>query len=636
MMFRTADAKILNIYDISNASKFSERYATVLAEKESTAERKVVAIEPHFIYVVVSALHGDEPNYNGDFFRWSELLRKNDGLDIHTWETWIGKPVCENHDIKAVRGMIVDAWPIKAEKSIDMLHRVDERINPNLVKGIRNGSIKGTSMGVMVTRSYCSVCNNLAYDESQWCLVPNTEILMDGHVNKFIQFVNIGDAVISHAGKPQKVLNKMVREVDEEICNIEISGEYRPLRITKNHEVLVIKKDEIHCVRDSKQSVCSAGNIGVCDKGPNSCKNPISDYFEVINYNFTPAGELEVGDWLLTPVVMEDTDFDKGINLDIVKLLGLYLAEGSIGAKAQSNKCVEFAINKNEIEITKLLIDASIKSLNGYIPRIHDRQNNQSRKVVISDGGYLASLCIKHCGENAKDKKLSKDILNLPKDLLAEFLKAYIEGDGYTPSKDKIDVDKISMETASKILADQLMYVCDKLGLHPYCQELENEPTELVPKEGLIIYRVEISKVGARKLYEGSKLNKNYMLGRYINYNGKLFRLRRINKIDYIKYQGLVYNLEVENDNSYVANNMIVHNCDHLSPRRLNIKGKRYTGQDGNLYPTKIGQICYENNLGLSGVEDSYITLGEPADPKALAKSVLASTNRLFNLANKE
>lgn len=168
-MFRTAHAQIKEVYDTGTAKQFMERYAAVIAEKESTAERKVVAIEPHFIYVVVSALHGDEPNYNGDFFRWSELLRNNDEFNIPTWETWIGKPVCENHDIKAVRGMIVDAWPIKAEKSIDMLHRVDERINPNLVKGIRNGSVKGTSMGVMVTRSYCSICNNLAYDEQMWC-----------------------------------------------------------------------------------------------------------------------------------------------------------------------------------------------------------------------------------------------------------------------------------------------------------------------------------------------------------------------------------------------------------------------------------------------------------------------------------
>ncbi len=172
---RTADLKIKGVYDCSNAEHVksfrqviaSSTNLTTEADKKE-ADKKVVAIEPHYCYVVVSGLHGDEANANGDFFRWSELLKKKDDGE-YTFKTWIGKPVLENHDSKAVRGEILDVWPIQTEKSIDMLHRVDERINPNLVKGIRNGSQNGTSMGVMVGHSYCSVCKNLAYDESGWC-----------------------------------------------------------------------------------------------------------------------------------------------------------------------------------------------------------------------------------------------------------------------------------------------------------------------------------------------------------------------------------------------------------------------------------------------------------------------------------
>jgi hypothetical protein len=178
---RTADLKIKNVYDCSNQEHVnsfrkviaSSSNLTTEADKKE-ADRKVVAIEPHYCYVVVSGLHGATPddmyfNQNGDLFRWSELLKKDEDSGEYAFQTWINKPVLENHDSKEVRGQILDVWPIQSEKSIDMLHRVDERINPNLVKGIRNGSVKGTSMGVMVSRSYCSVCNNLAHDESQWC-----------------------------------------------------------------------------------------------------------------------------------------------------------------------------------------------------------------------------------------------------------------------------------------------------------------------------------------------------------------------------------------------------------------------------------------------------------------------------------
>lgn len=173
-MFRTADLKISKVYDCKieeHINSFKARFASSgildVAKKEE-ATKTVVAIEPHYVFVITSGLHGDEANQNGDFFKWSELLkRKADG--IYTFQTWVGQPCLENHNSKEVRGSIVDAWAIKSEKSIDFLLRVDERINPNLAKGLRNGSIKGTSMGVMVGHSYCSICSNLAYDETEWC-----------------------------------------------------------------------------------------------------------------------------------------------------------------------------------------------------------------------------------------------------------------------------------------------------------------------------------------------------------------------------------------------------------------------------------------------------------------------------------
>lgn len=158
---RIADLQITRLFD----SKEFIRYA---GSKLTEAERVAIAVQPNFLYFVTSGLHGDVPNQNGDFFRWSELLKmKDDGK--YTWETWIGKPVLTNHNMSNKRGSIIDTYPIKGEKSIDMLHKIDEKKDPSLATGIRNGSIKGTSMGVMVGHSYCSICNNLAYDESQWC-----------------------------------------------------------------------------------------------------------------------------------------------------------------------------------------------------------------------------------------------------------------------------------------------------------------------------------------------------------------------------------------------------------------------------------------------------------------------------------
>lgn len=174
-IIRTSNLKIkevISLSDFATINSFKNRFASVLskyADRESSNSKMITAVEPHYCYVITSGLHGDTANDNGDFFRWSELLKRNDN-NQYTYETWIDKPVLENHNMDHKRGIIVDAFAIKKEKSIDFLLRIDEKINPNLVKGIRNGSITGTSMGVMVGHSYCSVCNNLAYDESNWCV----------------------------------------------------------------------------------------------------------------------------------------------------------------------------------------------------------------------------------------------------------------------------------------------------------------------------------------------------------------------------------------------------------------------------------------------------------------------------------
>lgn len=167
--FRTAKFRIKQaISSREELAKFNER----------TAQKVVTEIDPDHLYVVVSGLHGDEPNDNGDYFGWeNELLRKlpvpitiagTDRKAEYVFHTWIGKPNLVNHDANSAVGEIPDVWPLQAEKSIDMLIKV-ARKHTELVKGIESGQIVDVSMGCIVGHSYCSVCENLAHDEEEWC-----------------------------------------------------------------------------------------------------------------------------------------------------------------------------------------------------------------------------------------------------------------------------------------------------------------------------------------------------------------------------------------------------------------------------------------------------------------------------------
>ncbi len=211
--FRTAKFRIKQaISSREELAKFNER----------TAQKIVTEIDPDYLYVVMSGLHGDESNDNGDYFGWEiELLRKlpvsiaiagSDRKAEYVFQTWIGKPNLVNHDANYVVGDIVDDWPLQAEKSIDMLVRV-ARKHTELVKGIESKKIEDVSMGCIVGHSYCSVCENLAHDEEEWC-----SHLHPGKLNLKGRRYNGEDGKI-HASK----VGQMCYEDNRDIQGIEVS-----------------------------------------------------------------------------------------------------------------------------------------------------------------------------------------------------------------------------------------------------------------------------------------------------------------------------------------------------------------------------------------------------------------------------
>jgi hypothetical protein len=133
------------------------------------SKKEISNIDPSNMYAVVSGLHGDKPNDNGDYFNWEEELLRLRPDQIRVYATWIGKPNLLNHDAAKIVGKIEDTWPIKNEKSIDMLVATERKGNRWLVNGVEKGDITDLSMGCAVEYSYCSECNHMATNELEWC-----------------------------------------------------------------------------------------------------------------------------------------------------------------------------------------------------------------------------------------------------------------------------------------------------------------------------------------------------------------------------------------------------------------------------------------------------------------------------------
>jgi len=135
--------------------------------------RALIAVKPNCYYAQVTGLHGDEPNDNGDYFRWRDTLLAKNTDGAYAFETWRDKPNLLNHNKNLRVGTIIDVWPIFGEKAIEFLleteKREAQRKEPLLIEALERGKPVTASMGVWVTHSLCSVCGNEAKTEDEWC-----------------------------------------------------------------------------------------------------------------------------------------------------------------------------------------------------------------------------------------------------------------------------------------------------------------------------------------------------------------------------------------------------------------------------------------------------------------------------------
>lgn len=130
-------------------------------------------VDPKMVYSVVRGIEGDVFNENHDLWQWeSELCKKRADQDIYTWQTWIGKPVCVQHQNRSPLdhfGKVLDAWPNHDEKAVYMLLATNSELNPRLAEGIRSGVINKVSMGCAVKYSNCTYCGAVAYTVNDYC-----------------------------------------------------------------------------------------------------------------------------------------------------------------------------------------------------------------------------------------------------------------------------------------------------------------------------------------------------------------------------------------------------------------------------------------------------------------------------------
>ena len=456
------------------------------------------------------------------------------------------------------------------------------------------------------------------------CLLPSDKVICNPSVKK-ISDIDVGEKVLTHKGKYQKVKEVLVSHYTGNIFTI-TPYYFRdsPLNATENHPILAIKTMK-NC--SFVGGMCKPNSTA---KGKHKCTKR---HYESYKPKWIFAKDLEPGDVLLYPRInkieniasIEISDLvcrgnyqlrgdsivcnigrqDKKIsNLikitpDFCRLIGYYLAEGYIVKKIN---CVQFSFAKNEDKYINDVIDLMQKCFNISLTKKRERNGGYN---LHFHSKILTEFFDKNFYDNGMEKrsyskKFPQWMLYLTKEKQAELFKGWWRGDAGV--------------TNSETLANQMKLICLRLGIIPSIYKLTKEQ-----------HKKYNSKIGERKIIASHDIFFLQNLSFFEDYFSLLeddsfsrfkTKLQKkhgwidedyiyipIRKIDVKDYEGEVYNLEVENDESFVTPSATVHNC--MTP---------FFGLFGSKSGFDSLKECFGNESGKIYAIES----GMSADPKML------------------
>jgi intein/homing endonuclease len=514
-------------------------------------------------YVLVNALAAGEyfgSNINGDHFPEAGL--------IHCPQGWTGNPTVDmalSKDWAYGFPSFYNANPFAHHRNKD-----PSRAYGGVELALWNGIMKRVELVVRVDYDKCQKFGGIPVwdklksgafpDVSMGCLPSGSLITMSDGTQKPIELVRETEMVLTHTGAHRRVTDTMRRHHPGSVFRFNVYGFRRELVVTGNHPLWLVDGEQLRCDpqphtvnKGRKQRHCTPFVKGA-SKGCSSCSVVPSYEFE-----WRRADEAQVGDYLAFPVPTLSTSGALQGNRSLARLLGYYLAEGHVSNyNDRPREQVNFSLNYEENELAEE-IEKLARSLGVEVLWHHEKPEVGSRTVSIVSK-TLASLCSFHCGDGAKTKVLSQEVLHEDPALLLELLGAYLNGDGGTYK------GSLYFSTSSEQLAHQLFIALARCGLVASVNKDEHKPSEKsVVRKETTEYQVWVGTDFSWKLerYISKPVRHSIKVrGQRFFYNngGVTYLMAPILEIDEAPHDADVFNFSVEGDESYVAEGLAVHN----------------------------------------------------------------------------
>ena len=377
---------------------------------------------------------------------------------------------------------------------------------------------------------YIKVENDKIVDakfQTYGCLPPSEKVVLSNNDWQLIKAIKTQDKVLNSDGKEINVIETYQRRYRGDLLKIiPFISTFNSFFLTPEHPVLSIKRSWLERTRKSS-SQCDWLRIN---------KAELLD----IEPEYVRAKNLEKGDYLVFVVNKKIKDIPE-FNTDVMKLVGLYLAEGYRAAKG---RMVAFAFNKKEKDLIE-----EIKSILYRLIKKYPGQRTRDNVTEI----YIASTKLvrfleKLAGHGAKNKKLSEEVMSLPLKKQWQMFLYYLRGDGNEYKRRPQDSSTFRADTVSKNLVIQLQQILARGGIFSSIKVSHSSP----------------SFIGGRKIKSGIRYDISFKLKRKHKFfhSTSKYILVPIREIKIQKYNGRVYNFQVAQEpNSYLVRGFAVHNC---------------------------------------------------------------------------
>lgn len=405
-----------------------------------------------------------------------------------------------------------------AEQSYCAVHGVDASLNLGDITKVDETKIKPFSM----------ICGGSP------CFVEGTLVLTENGYMPIEKIVS-GDKVITHKNRYMKVVKSMINETNKlvgfrtSVSEMIYCTPEHPIYIREHQRRWNAKTKGYDRTFDVPiwrvADEISIGNyVGTAINQVEELPKWDGYFYYKNQYKTSLSDESELNDY-----------FSIG---DFWYLVGRYIGDGWLNMSDEKS----IIICCKEDEVTSITNRLNNIGINYSITK-------QSTVIRIQITKKELHFYLRRFGHGASNKHLTKDILNLPVDLLREFLSGYIDSDGtFTQGRYKIT-------SVSRRLIYEIGECVAKVYHRPYSIYFTERPkTHII--EGRVVNQKDTYQICWKPTND--KQDKSFYEDGYI-----WSPITKVVKEDL--ENELVYNLEVEDDNSYMVQGVIVHNCQDFS-----------------------------------------------------------------------